>query len=91
MSRDAKRNGIFLIPVALVIFLGHWIDVLIMVLPGTMFEHGQLGLVEIGMFLTFLGVFIYMVLNALSKAPLQTKNHPMYDESILVHHEEKLE
>ncbi len=86
MSRDAKRNGIFLIPVALIIFLGHWVDVLIMVLPGTMFEHGTLGLVEIGMFLTFLGVFIFMVLNALSKAPLQTKNHPMYDESLHLHH-----
>jgi hypothetical protein len=86
MSRDAKRNGIFLIPVALVIFLGHWIDVLIMVLPGTLFEEGSLGLVEIGMFLTFLGVFIFVVLNALSKAPLQTKNHPMYDESLHLHH-----
>jgi hypothetical protein len=86
MSRDAKRNGIFLIPVALVIFVGHWLDVLIMVLPGTLFEEGTLGLVEIGMFLTFLGVFIFVVLNALSKAPLQTKNHPMYDESLHLHH-----
>jgi hypothetical protein len=86
MSRDAKRNGIFLIPVALVIFVGHWVDVLVMVLPGTLFEEGSLGLVEIGMFLTFLGVFIFVVLNALSKAPLQTKNHPMYDESLHLHH-----
>lgn len=86
MSRDAKRSGIFLIPIALIIFLGHWIDVLIMVLPGTMFEHGHLGMVEIGMFLTFLGVFIFTVLRALSKAPLMTKNHPMYDESIHLHH-----
>jgi hypothetical protein len=86
MSRDAKRNGIFLIPVALVIFLGHWIDVLVMVLPGTLFEEGTLGLVEIGMFLMFLGVFIFVTLNSLSKAPLQTKNHPMYDESLHLHH-----
>jgi hypothetical protein len=86
MSRDAKRNGIFLIPVALVIFVGHWLDVLIMVLPGTLFEEGTLGLVEIGMFLMFSGVFIYVVLNSLSKAPLQTKNHPMYDESLHLHH-----
>jgi len=86
MSRDAKRNGIFLIPVALIIFFGHYVDVLVMVLPGTMFEHGHLGAVEIGMFLTFLGVFIFMVLRALSKAPLMTKNHPMYDESIHLHH-----
>jgi hypothetical protein len=86
MSRDAKRNGIFLIPVALIIFIGHWLDVLIMVLPGTLFKEGTVGFVEIGMFLTFLGVFIYVVLNALTKAPLQTKNHPMYDESLHLHH-----
>lgn len=85
MSRDAKRNGIFLIPVALLIFVGHWLDVLIMVLPGTMFDHGHVGAVEIGMFLTFLGVFIYTTLRALSKAPLMTKNHPMYDESLHLH------
>ncbi len=86
MSRDAKRNGIFLVPIALIVFIGHWVDVLIMVLPGTMHEEGGLGAVEIGMFLTFLGVFIFMVLRALSKAPLMTKNHPMYDESIHLHH-----
>ena len=86
ISRDAKRNGIFLIPVALIIFLGHWVDVLVMVLPGTLFNHGHLGAVEIGMFMIFLGTFIFMVLRALSKAPLMTKNHPMYDESIHLHH-----
>ena len=86
MSRDAKRNAIFVIPVALIIFFAHFLDVLVMVLPGTMHEHGQLGLLEIGMFLAFLGIFIFTVLRALSKAPLATKNHPMYDESIHLHH-----
>jgi MFS family permease len=86
MSRDAKRNAIFLLPVALIIFVGHWIDVLVMVLPGTMHEEGGLGLVEIGMFLTFLGGFIFTILTSLSKASLQTKNHPMYDESVHLHH-----
>lgn len=86
MSRDAKRNGIFIIPVAIIIFITHWIDVLVMVLPGTMFDHGHLGFVEIGMFLTFLGVFIFVILRSLSNAPLETKNHPMYDESVHLHH-----
>ena len=86
MSRDAKRNIVFVLPVALIIFFFHFVDVLVMVLPGTMHEHGQLGFVEIGMFLMFLGVFIFTVLRALSKAPLETKNHPMYDESVHLHH-----
>lgn len=86
MSRDAKRNAVFVIPIALIIFLTHFIDVLVLVLPGTMHEHGHLGTVEIGMFLAFLGLFIFVVLRALSKAPLETKNHPMYDESVHLHH-----
>ncbi len=86
MSRDTKRNAIFFIPVALIIFFFHWVDVLVMVLPGTMFDHGHLGAVEIGMFLMFLGVFIFTVLRAISKAPLMAKNHPMYDESLHLHH-----
>ena len=86
MSRDAKRNVIFILPVALIVFFGHFIDVLVMVLPGTMHEDGGLGFVEIGMFLMFLGVFIMTILRSLSKAPLETKNHPMYDESVHLHH-----
>ena len=86
MSRDAKRNAVFIIPVALIIFITHWIDVLVMVLPGTMFDHGHLGFVEIGMILAFLGAFILVKLRTLSKAPLATKNHPMYDESVHLHH-----
>lgn len=87
MSRDAKRNVVFFLPVALIIFIAHWIDVFVMVMPGTMHEHGNhIGLLEIGMFLLFLGVFIFTVLRALSKAPLMVKNHPMYDESVHLHH-----
>ena len=56
-----------------------------MVLPGTMHEHGQLGLIEIGMFLLFLGIFIFTILKSLAKAPLAVKNHPMYDESVHLH------
>ncbi|MGE0562136.1 MAG: quinol:cytochrome C oxidoreductase [Flavobacteriales bacterium] len=85
MSRDAKKNVVFLLPVALIIFFTHWLDVLIMVLPGTMHDHGTLGFVEIGMFLMFLGLFIMITLRTLSKSPLMPKNHPMYDESIHLH------
>jgi len=85
ISRDTKRNPIFILPVAVIIFFAHFVDVLVMILPGTMFDHGQLGLVEIGMFLAFLGLFIFTIMRALSKAPLATKNHPMYDESVHLH------
>ncbi len=39
MSRDAKRNYYFLMLVGSIIFVGHWLDVFMMVMPGTV--HGQ--------------------------------------------------
>ena len=85
MSRDAKRNPGILIAVCLFIIVGHWGDVYMLVVPGTMGEHGCIGLIEIGLFLTFAGVFTYYILNTLTKAPLMPKNHPYLDES--KHHE----
>jgi hypothetical protein len=86
MSRDAKRNPRFLIGVGAVIFIGHWLDVNMIVMPGALGHHFHgIGLLEVGMFLLFLGVFIRTVLTALTKAPLTPVNHPYLDES--VHHQ----
>ena len=84
MSRDAKRNIIFFLPVALIIFLGHWFDVFCLVMPGTVGEDWHLGFIEYGMFLGFLGLFVFVVMNHLTKAPVMIKNHPYLDESL--HH-----
>lgn len=86
MSRDAKRNPRFLIGVGVVIIIGHWLDLCQMVLPGALGDHFEhIGLLEIGLFLAYLGIFILSVLNALTKAPLSVVNHPYLDES--VHHQ----
>jgi MFS family permease len=84
MSKDAKRNPIFFLPVALIIFMGHWFDVFCLVMPGTVGAHWHYGFMEIGMFLGFLGMFVFVVLSNLSKAPVMVKQHPFLDES--VHH-----
>jgi len=81
MSREAKRHIGILIVVCLLILMGHWTDVYMLITPGTMGEFGTIGLLEIGLFMTFLGLFIYWILNTISKAPLVTKNHPYLDES----------
>jgi hypothetical protein len=86
MSRDAKRNPRFLIGVGAVIFIGHWLDMNLIVMPGALGHHFHgIGLLEVGMFLLFLGIFIHTVLKALTKAPLTPVNHPYLDES--VHHQ----
>ena len=85
MSREAKRHSGILTTVGIVILVFHWVDVFMMVTPGSIGSHASISFLEIGMFLVFAGVFIYVVLNALTKAPLTPVNHPFLDESI--HHE----
>jgi hypothetical protein len=86
IARDAKRNPKFLVPVAFLIFAGHFADVYLLVIPGTMFEHNEFGLFEVGLFLGFLGLFINRTLATLAKAPLISKNHPMLQESKDLHY-----
>lgn len=85
MSRDSKRNFFFLMFVGTIIFIGHYLDVIMIVMPGTVgHEWTGLGWMELGSFLFFLGLFLYVVLNNLTKAPLLVKNHPFLEESL--HH-----
>jgi len=81
IARDAKRNTSFLVIAGTIIFIGHFVDVYLLVIPGTMFNHNHFGLFEIGLFLGFLGLFVHTVLRTLTKAPLVPVNHPFIDES----------
>jgi hypothetical protein len=85
MSRDAKRNYGFLVIVGCCIFLFHWLDVFNMVMPATVHGHWHLGITEVTLFLGFLGLFLYVVLTNLAKAPLMVKNHPFLEESKHLH------
>ena len=85
MSRDAKRHAGILTIVGLIILAGHWVDVFIMVSGGSMGAQAQIGFLEVGMAIMILGIFIYVVLNNLTKAPLTPVNHPFLDESL--HHD----
>ncbi len=84
MSRDAKRNYFFLTFVGCIILIGHWLDVYMMVMPGTVHSNHHFGWMEIGTALGFLGLLLFVVHNALAKAPLMVEKHPYLEESI--HH-----
>jgi hypothetical protein len=84
MSRDAKRNYFFLTFVGCIIFVGHWLDVFMMVMPATVNGHWHLGWMEIGTALGFLGVILYVVHSTLAKRPLMVQKHPYLDETL--HH-----
>lgn len=85
MSRDAKRNNKFLIVIGLIILCGHFIDMFIIVMPGTMHGDWQFSFLEFGMPILFAGVFIHVVLRTLTKAPLTPVNHPYLDEVVHFH------
>ncbi|MFY0643708.1 MAG: quinol:cytochrome C oxidoreductase [Bacteroidia bacterium] len=81
MMRNAKRSPLVLTVAGSIILVGHWIDMYLMVMPGTVGKNGGIGLLEIGTTMAFAGVFIYVVLYSLSKANLYTTNHPYFLES----------
>lgn len=81
MSRDAKRNFGYLATIGVVLIMGHWLNVYIMVSPGTVGLEWSIGFTEIGLFLGYVGLFILVVFNRLAKAPLRIENHPMNKES----------
>jgi hypothetical protein len=85
MTRDSKRQLSMLKLVCPIIIVGHWFDFFNMVTPGVMKLDGGLGLLEIGTFLIFAAVYLFVVLGSLTKLPLVGKNDPMLQES-LGHH-----
>jgi len=81
IARDAKRNPIFLRLAGFLILVGHYMDVYLLVMPGTMHGHSAYSWWQPLMFLGFLGLFIYLMMNSFTKAPLVPVNHPYKDES----------
>jgi hypothetical protein len=84
MTKESKRTMTILKVVACAILMGHYLDFYLMIMPGTVGEHGGFGLVEIGTLTMFICAFVYVIALNLSKVPLIAKNHPMLKESM--HH-----
>ena len=81
MMRGAKRSPKVLLTAAAVILIGHWVDTYLLIMPGTVGDKAGIGMLEIGTTMAFAGIFIYVVLNSLSKANMYPINHPYVLES----------
>ncbi len=81
MDKSAKRNYNIMTMTGVIIVVGHWLDVFQMVMPGTVKADWGIGVLEVGLFLGFLGLFLFVVHSALAKAPLVAKNHPYLEEA----------
>ncbi|AXG69489.1 hypothetical protein KORDIASMS9_01712 [Kordia sp. SMS9] len=86
MNSDYKRLNWVIVIAGIIILFGHYIDVFNMVMPATVGANWSLGLGEIGAVLLFLGLFIFVVFTALTKAPLLAKRNPFIEESKHFHY-----
>ncbi len=85
MTNTSKRNLDYLAVVATIVFIGHWLDYYLMVIPNLLGPLGGIGLIEVGMFLLFVGIFQWIVFKALAGKPLVPKYHPYVMESVSHH------
>ncbi len=100
MRNSTKRKVGTMVLVAIVVVLGHWVDFFLMIKPGPLMEAQHLagehavvgfvpgftlpGLLELGTFTGFLGLFGYFVFKKLTEAPLEPAHDPYLEESL--HH-----
>jgi hypothetical protein len=86
MNSDYKRINYFIVMAGIVIILGHYMDIYNMIMPSAVGDQWFIGIAEIGGFLFFLGLFIFIVFRELTKSPLLAKGDPFMGESERFHY-----
>lgn len=86
MNSDYKRINYFIVMAGIVILLGHYMDVFNMIMPSAVGDQWFIGAAEIGGFLFFLGLFIFIVFKEMTKAPLLAKGDTYMGESERFHY-----
>lgn len=81
MTRKSKRIYFTMACAAIICFIGHWIDFYMAIMPGAVGKNAGIGILEIGLTIGYLGLFLMIVFRSLSKAPLLPQNHPYFKES----------
>jgi hypothetical protein len=83
MPRKTSRSKIFIFPVIVVLMIGQYTELYYIIWPAVVHE-AKFGLLEIGTFVGFVGIFALVVATWLSKASLVPRKHPYIEESM--HH-----
>ena len=86
INTDFKRIAPIVVGAGVIILFGHYIDFFNMIMPATVGDRWFIGVSEISSVLFFLGLFIFVVFNALTKAPLMPKRNPFIEESKHFHY-----
>lgn len=83
MPRNNSRSKMVMLPVIVLLIIGQYVELYYEIWPATLHE-AKFGLLEIGSWLGYVGLFTLVVITYLAKASLIPKNHPYIQES--VHH-----
>lgn len=86
INTDFKRIAPIVVTAGIIILFGHYIDFFNMIMPATVGSQWSIGISEISSVLFFLGLFIFVVFTALTKAPLTPKRNPFIEESKHFHY-----
>ncbi len=86
INTDYKRIKWLVFTAGVVILVGHYVDFYVMIMPATVGNQWSIGITEISAVLFFLGLFIFVVFTALTKAPLLAKGNPLIEESKHFHY-----
>ncbi|MDY0780847.1 quinol:cytochrome C oxidoreductase [Tenacibaculum sp. IB213877] len=86
INSDFKSIPWFVILGGTVILIGHYIDLFVMIMPGTVGTNWGFGLGELGGLFFFAGVFIYATFSAFEKANPLAKGNPFVHESETHHY-----
>ena len=84
MPRKTSRSKQVIAPVILLLMIGQYIELYYIIWPATVGD-AKFGLLEIGTFLGYVGLFSWVVATWLAKAKLYPQNHPYIEESIYHH------
>jgi len=82
MTRNSKRQPLILVTVALIVLLGHYLDLYLAIMPGAVgHEAASIGILEIGLPFFYLAVFMTLFFTYFKKAKPVPENHPYIIES----------
>ena len=81
LVKKVRKSKLAFIIVASIMLVGMWLDIYAEVMPGSVGSM-HIGIYEIGVFIGFAGLFLYLFAQSLSKASLIPVNHPYLSESL---------
>ena len=81
INSDFKRLNWIIVSAGIIILIGHYMDVFNMIMPSAVGDQWSFGIPELGSVMFFAGLFIYIVFDSLTKAPLEATGDPLNKES----------